>query len=124
MQALLNTDAYTLLANGDSNIRTIQQDLNNKYHTEIGLIPCDGVYSRRTNRALISGLQVSKKGKKMVFRKHCCGRYLGDTTMNRCPTLRRYGTVSNKNYVYLLQYALYVNGYASQLDLTADSARA
>lgn len=110
MQALLNTDAYTLLANGDSNIRTIQQDLNNKYHTEIGLIPCDGVYSRRTNRALISGLQFEER-KEDGFENTVVDGIWGDTTMNRCPTLRRYGTVSNKNYVYLLQYALYVNGY-------------
>ena len=110
MQALLNTDAYTLLANGDSNIRTIQQDLNNKYHTEIGLIPCDGVYSRRTNRALISGLQFEER-KEDGFENTVVDGIWGDTTMNRCPTLRRYGTVTNKNYVYILQYALYVNGY-------------
>ena len=61
MEALLNMDAYTLLQNGDSNIRTIQQSLNNKYHTTIGLIPCDGIFTKRTQRALISGLQIEEK---------------------------------------------------------------
>lgn len=110
MQALLNTDAYTLLSNGDSNVRAMQQDLNNKYHEYIGLIPCDGVYSRRTNRALISGLQCEEK-KEPGYGNTVIDGIWGDTTMNRCPTLRRYGTVTNRNYVYILQYALYVNGY-------------
>ena len=57
MKALLNTDAYTLLRSGDSKIREIQQALNNKYHSYIGLIPCDGLFTKKTMRALISGLQ-------------------------------------------------------------------
>lgn len=62
MKALLNTDAYTLLRSGDSKIREIQQALNNKYHSYIGLIPCDGLFTKKTMRALISGLQVEQKG--------------------------------------------------------------
>lgn len=108
MKALLNTDAYTLLSNGDSNIRTIQQALNNNYSSYIGLIPCDGIFSRVTSRALISGLQVEQKKE---YPNNVVDGVWGTTTMNRCPTLQRYGAGSNKQYVYLLQYALYVNGY-------------
>ena len=108
MEALLNMDAYTLLQNGDSNIRTIQQSLNNKYHTTIGLIPCDGIFTKRTQRALISGLQIEEKKE---YPNTVVDGIWGPTTMNRCPTLQQYGTVTNKQYVYLLQYALYANGF-------------
>lgn len=108
MKALLNTDAYTLLANGDTNIRTMQRALNRDYHEYIGLIPCDGVFARKTMRALISALQAEEKKE---YSNTVVDGIWGPTTMNRCPTLRRYGTVTNKQYVYILQYALYVNGF-------------
>ena len=108
MQALLNMDAYTLLQSGDSNIRTIQQALNNKYHDTIGLIPCDGVFSKRTQKALISGLQTEEKKE---YPNTVVDGIWGPTTMNRCPTLQQYGSVTNKQYVFLLQYALYANGF-------------
>lgn len=108
MKALLNTDAYTLLSSGDSKIRQIQQALNNKYHSYIGLIPCDGVFTKKTMRALISGLQVEQKKE---YSNNVVDGVWGPTTMNRCPTLQRYGTITNKQYVYILQYALYANGF-------------
>ena len=108
MKALLNTDAYTLLRSGDSKIREIQQALNNKYHSYIGLIPCDGLFTKKTMRALISGLQVEQKKE---YSNNVVDGVWGSTTMNRCPTLQRYGTITNKQYVYILQYALYANGF-------------
>ena len=65
MKALLNTDAYTLLRSGDSKIREIQQALNNKYHSYIGLIPCDGLFTKKTMRALISGLQAKRRSRSL-----------------------------------------------------------
>lgn len=108
MKALLNTDAYTLLSTGDSMIRTMQQSLNNQYYQYTGLIPCDGIYTRVTCSALITGLQVEQR------KEHSdtvVDGLWGPTTMSRCPTLSMYTSVSNKQYVYLLQYALYANGY-------------
>ena len=71
MKALLNTDAYTLLRSGDSKIREIQQALNNKYHSYIGLIPCDGQkdYAGTDFRAT-GGTE------KRIFQQ-CCRRCLG-----------------------------------------------
>ncbi|WP_349406767.1 peptidoglycan-binding domain-containing protein, partial [Clostridium perfringens] len=46
-----------LASSGDDNIRKIQQNLNRDYYKVIGLIACNGVYSRDTNRALIKALQ-------------------------------------------------------------------
>lgn len=51
-KAILSTESYTLDEKGDYQIRTIQQNLNYKYHNVIGLIPTNGIYDRRTNNAL------------------------------------------------------------------------
>ena len=55
---LMSMDAFVLISEtGDPNIRSMQQDLNRKYEDYFGLIPCDGVYSKSTNTALIYGIQ-------------------------------------------------------------------
>lgn len=59
--ALLNTDAYTLLSNGDSRIREIQQALNKEYYSYIGLIPCDGVFSKKPCEHLSQVCRLKKK---------------------------------------------------------------
>ncbi|UZW12682.1 DUF4474 domain-containing protein [Clostridium pasteurianum] len=100
-KALLNTDAFVLLSSGDSNIRTIQQHLNRDYNNVFGLIPCDGIYSKSTNVALIKALQheegIATDG------------IWGPTTQNLCPTIP--GQYANTKFILLLQYALYCNGY-------------
>lgn len=53
-------DGFVLAISGDPNVRKIQQNLNRDYYKTIGLIPCNGVYSRDTNRALIKALQVEE----------------------------------------------------------------
>lgn len=100
-KALLSTmDGFVLASSGDDNIRKIQQNLNRDYYKVIGLIACNGVYSRDTNRALIKALQfeecVTPDG------------IWGPGTQNKCPTIP--GSRSNKRFVLLLQYSLYVNG--------------
>ncbi|MET7040678.1 hypothetical protein WBZ18_14705 [Clostridium botulinum] len=60
-KVLLSTmDGFVLASTGDPNVRKIQQNLNRDYYETIGLIPCNGVYSRDTNRALIKALQVEE----------------------------------------------------------------
>jgi peptidoglycan hydrolase-like protein with peptidoglycan-binding domain len=100
-QALLNTDAYTLISSGDSNIRTIQQNLNRDYNSVIGLIPSNGVYSKSTNVALIKAVQ-HEQG-------NSTDGLWGPTTQAACPTIP--GTGATKNFILLLQYSLYCNGY-------------
>ncbi len=108
MKALLSTDAYTLLDGGDAKIRTIQQALNDKYNAYIGLIPCDGIYTRTSSRAMIKAIQVEHKKQ---YPSVTVDGIWGADTRKKCPTLQRHGTITNKQYVYLLQYALYINGY-------------
>ncbi len=100
-KALLNTDAFVLISGGDSNIRTIQKNLNRDYNSIIGLIPTDGVYGKSTNVALIKALQ-HEEGQSV-------DGLWGSKTMAACPTIP--GNSSTKNFILLLQYSLYCNGY-------------
>ncbi len=101
LKAILTTDAYTLSSSGDAKIREIQQGINKRYYKHTGIIPTNGIYDRQTSKALIKALQ-------REINVEADGVW-GQGTMNACPTLQR-GS-SNKNLVYILQYALYVNGF-------------
>lgn len=102
LRAILTTDAFTLISAGDANIRTIQRNLNNQYGTYFEkYITTNGVYERQTNTALIIALQV-------VIGVTPDGIW-GNNTMNNCPTLMIGST--NASAIYILQYALYCNGY-------------
>lgn len=127
MKALMSMDSFKLLSSsycGDSNIRTFQQWLNNNYEDYTGLNPCDGVYSRNTNTALIYALQAEEGLPLSVANGN-----FGNTTQLCCPEIpytanstaaRRYpGTSGSDFYTYseivnftkLLQFSLYVNGF-------------
>lgn len=127
MKALMSMDSFKLLPSsygGDSNVRTFQQWLNSNYESYTGLNPCDGVYSRNTNTALIYALQAEEELPLSV----ASGNF-GNTTQLCCPDIpytangtaaRRYpGTANSSFYTYseivnftkLLQFSLYVNGF-------------
>lgn len=102
MRAVLTTDAFTLVNNGDENIRIIQQSLNQKYGSDLArYVPTNGFYDRQTNIALISAIQIENN--------LAVDGLWGDDTYNSCPLL----TVgsSNRNMIYILQYLLYCNGF-------------
>lgn len=128
MKALMSMDAFKLLYSygGDSTVRSMQQKLNRKYEDYIGLMPCDGVYGRNTNKALIYALQAEEGMPVSVANGN-----FGNTTKLCCPLIpyvkselaaRRYpGDEDSAFYTdaqiasltELLQFALYVNGYTS-----------
>lgn len=103
MKAVLDMSAFTLLSDGDKNIRKMQQLLNRNYHTYFGILPCDGIYQRQTNSALIYGLQAEEG----MDTKTANGNY-GEQTTTLTPTLKEGDT---GNYVKILQWGLYVNGF-------------
>jgi RHS repeat-associated protein len=104
MKALLNMDAFVLVDGGDTRIRAMQQRLNRLYNSYFGLMPCDGRYARETNTALVYALQ-SEEG----MDTDTANGYFGNGTTSKCPTLSPGD--SRTNFVYILQYALYCNGF-------------
>ena len=62
MKALMSMDSFKLLSSygGTEAVREMQQKLNRKYEAYTGITPCDGVYGRNTNRALIYALQAEE----------------------------------------------------------------
>ncbi|MFN8074361.1 MAG: DUF1906 domain-containing protein [Kineosporiaceae bacterium] len=60
VKALLTMDAYQQLAGGTEAVRSIQQWLNGSYvltRANFFIIPCDGVYSRDVQKALLLAIQ-------------------------------------------------------------------
>lgn len=138
MKALMSMDSFKLLTSygGDTKVRAMQQKLNRKYEAYTGLNPCDGVYGRNTNKALIYALQAEEGLPTSVANGN-----FGVTTKLCCPEIpyarnskaaRRYpGTSSGSYYTSsqisalteLLQFALYVNGFGDGVtDGVFDSA--
>ncbi|MGM0218530.1 glycoside hydrolase domain-containing protein [Enterococcus sp. AZ126] len=101
MKALLDMSAFALL--GDVNIRLMQQELNKKYNKYFGLLPCDGIYQRETNEALIYALQAE-----LGMGPETANGYYGPGTTAQTPTLVE---GNSGNFVKILQWALYVNGF-------------
>ncbi|MGG1243256.1 glycoside hydrolase domain-containing protein [Bacillus cabrialesii] len=105
MKALLDMSAFKLVSGGDSRIRQIQQNLNRDYNDYIGLMPCDGLYARDTNKALIYALQ-----KEEGMSTSVANGFFGNGTTSLCPTLTPGD--SRTGFVLIVQYALYCNGKA------------
>ncbi|AUJ32561.1 MULTISPECIES: glycoside hydrolase domain-containing protein [Lactobacillaceae] len=103
MAALFDMSAFVLVADGDSRIREMQQALNKKYNADLGILPCDGIYQRETNTALIYALQ-RVEGMDAATAN---GNY-GPGTITRTPTVSQ-GTTGE--IVQIIQYGLYVNGF-------------
>lgn len=103
MAALLTMNAFVLVPEGDAKIRSMQQSLNHDYQPYTGILPTDGIYQRATNTALIYALQ-AEEGMAVGTAN---GVY-GPGTTNLTPTLKQGDT---GNFVKILQWALYVNGF-------------
>lgn len=117
VKALLSMDAFTVLPQygGGETIATIQRTLNAEYANDMGsLIPCDGVYGRNLNKALIYALQI-QEGFSVAEANEANG-YFSPGTQSKCPTL----SIGDANiFVTLLKYALYCNGY-TDIDISSD----
>lgn len=112
MKALLSMNQYvTIYSQGGTDlIRNIQRQLNRKYEDYIGLIPCDGLYGREMNKALIFVLQAIEG----LSVEEATGNF-GQQTKLKVPILPdTSGALTGKaveEATYLLKYALCCNGY-------------
>lgn len=125
MKALMSMDSFKLLGSSygaKAKVRAMQQEFNRKYESYIGLIPCDGVYGRSTNSALIYAYQAEEGLPVGVANGN-----FGPTTRNCAPDIPyirnssaslsysgNYYTDSQiSTFVKLLQFALFVNGFGN-----------
>lgn len=104
MEALLSMKQYVLVSGGTAAIRSIQRALNGTYQSYVGLIPCDGLYGREMNDALIKVLQAVEG----YTPDEATGNF-GAGTKSRCPQLP---DSSEPEATKLLKYALCCNGYS------------
>lgn len=109
MIALLSMNQYVKVYGGTDDIRTIQQNINRKYESYVGLAPCDGVYGRDMNEALIKVLQAIEG----YSVSGATGNF-GDGTKANLPILP---DVQNSDAVALVRYSLCCNGYS--VDITS-----
>ena len=103
IQAVLNTEYYQRVSKGSPKVREIQQYLNRTYLDYIGIRPCDGIYSRSTNEALIYALQAEEKMEHGV-----ANGWFGEQTINKLVTISS-STVGEIEFKKIIQFALYCN---------------
>lgn len=107
LKALLSMDQFVLLSNygGKSEIRAIQQYLNTNYIDYVGIVPCDGLFQRDMNKALIKVLQYVEG-----YRGNNVDGVFGNGTKNNLPQL----SSSNQpaEAVRLFNFCLTCNGYS------------
>lgn len=119
MAALLSMDAFKLLSSygGNANIRSFQQEMNRHYENYIGIMPCDGVYGRNTNKAFIYAIQAEEGLPVSVANGN-----FGPTTQKCCPTIpysgveksytgSTYTAAQIEKFTKLFKFGLYVNGF-------------
>ena len=121
MKALLSMDYFYSYDTSErtQKIIAIQRYLNGHYENYIGLRPCDGVYGRSTNEALIYAIQAEEG-----LPTNIANGYFGNTTKSCCPTIpynnveknynnQNYDLLSIGRFTILLKAGLYMNGYGN-----------
>ena len=105
-KALLTMDAYVVIGSGTEKVRTIQQWLNNRYinRENFFIQPCDGNYSRNTQKALVYAIQYEEGLSDAIANGN-----FGPTTQANLPTLKYGDSDSTTQFVHLLQAALCFN---------------
>lgn len=109
MKALLSMDQFKRVSSGTTKIRAIQQKLNNEYEAYIGLSPCDGVYGRQMNLAMIKVLQAIEG----YSVEDATGNF-GSGTKSNLPVLPNIGHLDDavaRQAIKLVRYCLCCNGY-------------
>lgn len=119
-KALLTMDAYVLLSyyGGREKVRLIQQYFNSKYghRSDYYYMPCDGVYSRDTQKALMFAIQYEGGMADGVANGH-----FGPGTQNIIKS-NAIGVGTSSIFVYLFKSAMIFNGFDCNLSSSFTSA--
>lgn len=101
MKALLSMDYFTSYDTSErtTNIINMQRYLNSKYESYIGIRPCDGVYGRRTNQALIYAIQAEEGMSTSTANGNC-----GPATKKSLPNIPYNGGYQMNGQTYGLSY--------------------
>lgn len=107
MKALLSMNQFVTLESygGTEEIRGIQQYLNRTYENYVGIIPCDGLYQRDMNTALIKMLQAIEG----LAPDAATGSF-GPYTKDNLPILPN---SNNGEAIKLFRFCLACNGYST-----------
>ena len=123
MKALMSMDYFYSYDTSErtQNIIEMQRYLNRNYEDYTGLCPCDGIYARRTSKALIYAIQAEEKMPTSVANGNC-----GPATKNALPSIMSNGQYSGTSYLgrtysssdinkfkILANIALYFNGFGN-----------
>jgi peptidoglycan hydrolase-like protein with peptidoglycan-binding domain len=129
MASLLSMDAYTTLPGGSVSIRKAEQWLNATFsdRRDFALVPCDGLFSRQVQTALLLGLQYE-----FGMADGVANGSFGPGTRNGLATMALVGPSDSDNgiwitepgsrFVHLFQAALRFNGFAAPFAGTFDSS--
>lgn len=123
MESLLSMKQFRLVSGGDLDIQAVQRKINANYEPYTGIIPCDGIYAREMNKALIQVLQSIEN----LSPADATGNF-GEYTKTNCPVISSMppSNLSQGKYeeaVRLIKFALTCNGfYPGDLTGTWDAA--
>lgn len=108
MECLLSMKQFVLLSNygGKTAIRAIQQQINREYRNYTGIIPCDGIYGREMNTAIIQVLQAIEG-----FEPEVSNGNFGNGTKGALKEISRLNALENGKWVWIASVALVCNGY-------------
>lgn len=115
MKSLMSMDQFKLVSGGNPRIQVVQQRLNREYEEYIGLCPCDGVYGRQMNKALIVSLQAIEG----YSVEDATGNF-GSGTKSNLPILPdntgKLTVETIQKSTDLIKYALICNGYSTNVE--------
>jgi len=108
MEALLSMKQFVLLSGygGTEAIRGIQQTINKDYKNYTGIIPCDGLYGREMNTAIIQVLQAVEG-----FAPEVSNGNFGNGTKGALKVINATNAAANPDWVWIASVALICNGY-------------
>ncbi|GAA1569684.1 hypothetical protein GCM10009789_23930 [Kribbella sancticallisti] len=124
MASLLTMDAYVRIGSGTDQVREVQRWLNGTYlnRADFAIVPCDGIYGRQVQTAMLFGLQYE-----IGMADGVANGNFGPGTRDG---IRAQATVSQgsvdgaKRFVRLYQAVLRFNRYDSPFTGTFDAATA